>query len=105
MILNPTRMRTGTSTALSSMTQIKATRVKMTRATMDNLPFLSQQQQQQPGLDEAEEHPHQQQQWPSRPKSETTLDYLKSNPMAILLIGVIVGALLMNMRPVVIKSV
>jgi hypothetical protein len=78
----------------------------MTRATMDNLPFLSQQQ---PGLDEAEEHQHQgqqqQQQWPSQPKSETTLDYLKSNPMAILLIGVIVGALLMNMRPVVIKSV
>jgi hypothetical protein len=78
----------------------------MTRATMDNLPFLSQQQQ-QPGLDEVEEHQHQgqQQQWPSQPKSETTLDYLKSNPMAILLIGVIVGALLMNMRPVVIKTV
>ena len=29
---------------------------------------------------------------------------LKGNPMALVLLGIIIGALLVNMRPVVIKS-
>jgi len=29
---------------------------------------------------------------------------LKANPMALVLLGIVIGALLVNMRPVVIKS-
>jgi hypothetical protein len=37
------------------------------------------------------------------PKADV-LDSIKGNPMALVLLGIIIGALLVNMRPVVIKS-
>jgi hypothetical protein len=69
--------------------------------TMDNLPFLSQQPD-HPGS-EREERQQQQQAWGPAPKPDM-LDSLKSNPMALVVIGIIIGAILMNMRPVIIKS-
>jgi hypothetical protein len=61
---------------------------------MENLPFLSKPQE-----NESEEWvPAVQHQKPD------LLDSLRSNPMALVVIGIIVGALLMNMRPVIIRS-
>lgn len=37
------------------------------------------------------------------PKADV-LESLKANPMALVLLGIVIGALLVNMRPVVIKS-
>lgn len=37
------------------------------------------------------------------PKADV-FDSLKANPMALVLLGIVIGALLVNMRPVVIKS-
>lgn len=76
---------------------------------MDNLPFLSQSQSQsrnEARPDESEwqvpdQPPLQRYMAPEKPD---LLDSIKSNPMALILIGIIVGAMLMNMRPVIIKS-
>lgn len=38
-----------------------------------------------------------------QPKPDV-LESLKGNPMALILLGIIIGALLVNMRPVVIKG-
>jgi hypothetical protein len=37
------------------------------------------------------------------PKADV-LESIKGNPMALVLLGIVIGALLVNMRPVVIKS-
>jgi hypothetical protein len=37
------------------------------------------------------------------PKADV-FESLKGNPMALVLLGIVIGALLVNMRPVVIKS-
>lgn len=37
------------------------------------------------------------------PKADV-FESLKANPMALVLLGIVIGALLVNMRPVVIKS-
>jgi hypothetical protein len=76
---------------------------------MDNLPFLSQSQQQQSGplpqISESDE-PQWRQAYPASPPPSRPdmLDSIKSNPMALVLVGIVIGAILMNMRPVIIKS-
>ena len=89
--------------------QIKTTATL--KIVMDNLPFLSQSQsqsrsevQQQPDESEWQAEQPTLQRYISPPSKPDLLDSIKSNPMALILIGIIVGAMLMNMRPVIIKS-
>jgi hypothetical protein len=39
----------------------------------------------------------------TQPRADV-FESLKANPMALVLLGIVIGALLVNMRPVVIKS-
>ena len=83
---------------------------------MENLPFLKQNEPQSRNAPSENEWAQQQQQRymqedPSfeprdiatAPKADV-FDSLKANPMALVLLGIVIGALLVNMRPVVIKS-
>ena len=82
---------------------------------MENLPFLKQNELPSRNAQSESE-------WPQRPpphymqddEPRGTMDMavpradvfesLKANPMALVLLGIVIGALLVNMRPVVIKS-
>ena len=84
---------------------------------MENLPFLKQNEPQSRNAPSESD-------WPQRPPPRymqeeddeprghvdiavpkaDVLDSIKGNPMALVLLGIIIGALLVNMRPVVIKS-
>lgn len=79
---------------------------------MENLPFLKQNEPQSRNAPSESEWPQQQQQRymqeeardvATAPKADV-FESLKGNPMALVLLGIIIGALLVNMRPVVIKS-
>jgi hypothetical protein len=76
---------------------------------MENLPFLKQNEPQSRNAPSESEWPQQQQQRYMQedvavaPKADV-FESLKGNPMALVLLGIIIGALLVNMRPVVIKS-
>jgi hypothetical protein len=70
-------------------------------------PFLSKSDQS--NLQETEEwpeHPTYQrnQVFDAQQKPQSFFDGLKDNPMALVLIGIILGAILVNMRPLVIKQ-
>jgi hypothetical protein len=79
--------------------------------TMENLPFLKQNDREPPSRNAPSESD-----WPREPQRYAQDDIvmapprpdvfesLKANPMALVLLGIIIGALLVNMRPVVIKS-
>jgi hypothetical protein len=82
------------------------------RVVMENLPFLKQNEPQSRNAPSESEWPQQQQQRymqeeardvATAPKADV-FESLKGNPMALVLLGIIIGALLVNMRPVVIKS-
>lgn len=106
-------MQTTMVTWMASSYQIKARVTK--RIVMENLPFLKQNEPQSRNAPSESE-------WPQRPPPHYlqdddprgTMDIappkadvfesLKGNPMALVLLGIIIGALLVNMRPVVIKS-
>jgi hypothetical protein len=68
-------------------------------------PFLSKSDPS--NLQESEEWqdppPYQRSQLIEHPKP-SFVDGLKDNPMALVLIGIIIGAILVNMRPLVIKQ-
>ena len=83
---------------------------------MENLPFLKQNDREPPSRNAPSES-----EWPQRPPPHymqddeprggdvampkaDVLESLKANPMALVLLGIVIGALLVNMRPVVIKS-
>jgi hypothetical protein len=79
---------------------------------MENLPFLKQNEPQSRNAPSESEWPQQQQRYmqEEEPRDVATapradvFESLKGNPMALVLLGIIIGALLVNMRPVVIKS-
>jgi hypothetical protein len=107
------KMRTTTATWMVSLYQIKARATK--RIVMENLPFLKQNEPQSRNAPSESD-------WPQRPPPHymqddeprgamdiatpkaDVFDSLKANPMALVLLGIVIGALLVNMRPVVIKS-
>jgi hypothetical protein len=79
---------------------------------MENLPFLKQNDREPPSRNAPSESD-----WPTQhqryvPQQEDAVmmprpdvfESLKANPMALVLLGIVIGALLVNMRPVVIKS-
>ena len=72
---------------------------------MDRPPFLSKSDP----SPENEEDPWPQQPHPQQPvfvqaqRQPDIFEQLKMNPMALVVIGIIIGAFLVNMRPVVIK--
>jgi hypothetical protein len=82
------------------------------RVVMENLPFLKQNEPQSRNAPSESEWPQQQQRYmqEEEPRDVATapradvFESLKGNPMALVLLGIIIGALLVNMRPVVIKS-
>ena len=41
---------------------------------------------------------------PPLPQKQDVFDSLKANPMSLILLGIIIGVLIANMRPVVIKN-
>jgi len=106
------KMQTTTATWMGSSYQIKA-RVTKRVVVMENLPFLKQNEPQSRNAPSESD-------WPQRPPPHYMQDdeprdiavapkgdvfeSLKGNPMALVLLGIIIGALLVNMRPVVIKS-
>ena len=78
---------------------------------MENLPFLTKSGEPQLRNDRPQsenEWPQQQQQarfetvYAEQPKPDV-LESLKANPMGLILLGLIIGILLANMRPVVIQ--
>lgn len=84
----------------------------MVVTTMENLPFLKQNDREPPSRNAPSESD-----WPQHqryvPQQEDVaiagprpdvFESLKANPMALVLLGIVIGALLVNMRPVVIKS-
>ncbi len=88
---------------VTKLIQIKTTATL--KIVMENLPFLSQPQSQSRNEARPDESEWQaQEQPPLQRYKPDLLDSIKSNPMALILIGIIVGAMLMNMRPVIIKS-
>lgn len=80
---------------------------------MENLPFLKQNDREPPSRNAPSESD-----WPREhqryvPQQEDVVmmapradvfESLKANPMALVLLGIVIGALLVNMRPVVIKN-
>jgi hypothetical protein len=109
------KMQTTTATWMASSYQIKA-RVTKRIVVMENLPFLKQNEPQSRNAPSESD-------WPQRPPPHYMQDdeprgamdmavppkgdvfeSLKANPMALVLLGIVIGALLVNMRPVVIKS-
>jgi hypothetical protein len=76
---------------------------------MENLPFLSKGQEPQLRND----RPQSESEWPQQqtrfepvyaePHKPDVLESLKANPMGLILLGLIIGILLANMRPVVIQ--
>jgi len=78
---------------------------------MENLPFLSKSGEPQLRNDRPQsesEWPQQQQQTRFEPvyaeaHKPDVLESLKANPMGLILLGLIIGILLANMRPVVIQ--
>jgi hypothetical protein len=107
------KMQTTKATWMASSYQIKA-RVTKRVVVMENLPFLKQNEPQSRNAPSESEWPQQQQQQrymqddeprdvATAPKADV-FESLKGNPMALVLLGIIIGALLVNMRPVVIKS-
>ena len=108
------KMQMTMATWMDSLCQIKARVTK--RIVMENLPFLKQNEPQSRNAPSESD-------WPQRPQPRymqeedeprgpidiavpkaDVLDSIKGNPMALVLLGIIIGALLVNMRPVVIKS-
>ena len=80
---------------------------------MENLPFLKQNEPQSrnaPSESEWAAHRYQMQEEHTPVDRDVptqkadVFESLKENPMALVLLGIIIGALLVNMRPVVIKS-
>lgn len=79
---------------------------------MENLPFLKQSDREPPSRNAPSESD-----WPmdpqryAQPREDVAVapkpdvfESLKANPMALVLLGIVIGALLVNMRPVVIKN-
>ena len=77
---------------------------------MENLPFLSKSGEPQLRND----RPQSESEWPQQQQTRFEPDYtvqakpdvlesLKANPMGLILLGLILGILLANMRPVVIQ--
>jgi hypothetical protein len=96
--------------------QIKARVVTLT--VMENLPFLSKSGEQLPSRNvppppQAEsdvpefEEPRYPPMWPppqpSRPVHQNPFDSLKENHIALILIGIVIGVLVVSMRPIVIN--
>ena len=81
---------------------------------MENLPFLKQSDREPPSRnapsesDWPREHqryvPQQEDVAMVAPPRPDVFESLKANPMALVLLGIVIGALLVNMRPVVIKN-
>lgn len=67
-------------------------------------PFLSKNDPSPENEDEWPSQPPPQQHFIPRTSQPDIFDQLKSNPMALVLIGIIIGAILVNMRPVVIAA-
>jgi hypothetical protein len=75
---------------------------------MENLPFLTKNESQsrnERAPSESEWHPAPPQQMyePPAPSKVDALETLKANPMGLILIGIIIGVLIANMRPVIIQ--
>ena len=103
------RMQMMMATWMGSSYQIKA-RVTKRVVTMENLPFLKQNEPQSRNAPSESDWPQPQRYMQEEvrdlataPKADV-FESLKGNPMALVLLGIIIGALLVNMRPVVIKS-
>ena len=80
---------------------------------MENLPFLKQNDREPPSRNAPSESdwPQHQRYVPQQedvvmvaPPRPDVFESLKANPMALVLLGIVIGALLVNMRPVVIKN-
>jgi hypothetical protein len=77
---------------------------------MENLPFLTkpaEQSRNDPGPQSENEWPQQppryiEQQMAPPPRNDV-FESLRANPMGLILIGIIVGVIIANMRPVVIQ--
>jgi hypothetical protein len=75
---------------------------------MENLPFLKQQQSEPPSRSAPENE------WPESPRrfepiyappvKKDLLESLKENQLALILLGIVAGFLLANMRPVVFQA-
>jgi len=79
---------------------------------MENLPFLAkpgEQSRNDPGPQSENEWPQQpppryvEQQMAPPPVRQDVFESLRANPMGLILIGIIVGVIIANMRPVVIQ--
>ena len=72
---------------------------------MENLPFLTNgQTSDQPSL-RNDRPPPSENEWPRvQPEQRDALDFLRTNPMGLVLLGIVIGVLLANMRPVIIQS-
>jgi hypothetical protein len=78
---------------------------------MENLPFLKQNDREPQSRNAPSESdwPREHQRYVSQQEDVVTprpdvFESLKANPMALVLLGIVIGALLVNMRPVVIKN-
>jgi hypothetical protein len=81
---------------------------------MENLPFLKQNDREPQSRNappsesdwprEHQRYVPQQEDMMAGPPRTDVFESLKANPMALVLLGIVIGALLVNMRPVVIKS-
>jgi hypothetical protein len=89
--------------------QIKARVASLT--VMENLPFLSKGGEQLPSRNvpppraesEAPEFDEPRYPvWPQPPARQSTFDALKENHIALILIGIVIGVLVVSMRPIVI---
>jgi hypothetical protein len=79
---------------------------------MENLPFLSKNEPQSRSEPENDWRPTENAfepretytpQQTQKPATDA-LEFLKANPMGLILIGIVIGVLIANMRPVVIKA-
>lgn len=79
---------------------------------MENLPFLSKSEPQSRSEAEHDWRPTENAFEPREPyapqqaqkPATDALEFLKANPMGLILIGIVIGVLIANMRPVVIKA-
>ena len=90
--------------------QIKARVVIQTVTTMENLPFLSKSDQ----PSQSRNGPPSESEWPiqdpprpmfhSEPQKDP-LEFLKNtNPVGLILLGIVIGVLIVSMRPIIVQK-
>lgn len=85
--------------------QIKATVMILIPRTMENLPFLSQTTQSPNVLSSPSESEPEPPRFVEKPTPLHVPFQFKEHQLALVLIGIVIGVVLMNMRPIIINPV